>query len=422
MPNESVPSSSEFQPTTQSELCRVLTENAVDPQSPILPVGGRTALNYGYPPAGNSAVVALTKLTRVVDYPSRDMTITVEPGIRIDDLTELLRAERQQLPVDVSQSNRATLGGVVATNTSGPRRFGYGTLRDYVIGITAVNSQGKTFHGGGRVVKNVAGYDICKMLVGSLGTLAVITQLTLKLKPIPEAFHLLWVSLPDWKTVDAAVARLHKSEARPVVLDAYDAVASQLLATESRLELPVVGPSLIIGLEGSLRETEWQIEAVKSELQSLDSNASLEMETIEGDTASRLLNAMTEFPVGSDDPLTFQASLPPSKVVEFAQLAQNFDVVIGAHIGNGIVTGHLSDHISTVEEAAEIVNPLRELAKQHRGGLVILKCDADWKQQLSVFGGADGAIPLMQKLKSTMDPQGLLNPGRFIDGEVLASN
>ena len=128
----------------------------------------------------------LTGLVKVVDYTPRDMTILVEAGVRMADLAATLAAEGQQLPIDVPRASEATIGGVVATNWNGPRRYGHGTIRDYVIGIHAVDGRGVAFKGGGRVVKNVAGYDFCKLLTGSLGTLGVITQLALKVKPLPE--------------------------------------------------------------------------------------------------------------------------------------------------------------------------------------------------------------------------------------------
>ena len=123
------------------------------------------------------------------------MTITVEAGVTMRTLADLLAKERQRLPVDVPQAERATIGGVIATNWNGPRRYGEGIVRDFVIGISAVDGRGLPFKGGGRVVKNVAGYDFCKLLTGSLGTLGVITQVTLRLKPIPEQSALVACSI-----------------------------------------------------------------------------------------------------------------------------------------------------------------------------------------------------------------------------------
>ncbi|HMF29654.1 MAG TPA: FAD-binding oxidoreductase, partial [Candidatus Cybelea sp.] len=139
--------------------------------SAIYPVGGQTKLALGVPPTKSGIAVDMSALSRVIDFPARDMTITVQAGIRIKELNELVAREKLQLPIDVPQCDRATLGGILAANVSGPRRYGYGTLRDYVIGISALNDEGREFKAGGRVVKNVAGYDLCKLLVGSLGTL-----------------------------------------------------------------------------------------------------------------------------------------------------------------------------------------------------------------------------------------------------------
>src|SRR5262249_54605846 len=154
--------------------------------------------------------------------PARDMTVTVEAGIRVDELARTLAAENLRLPIDVAQAHRATLGGVAATNASGPRRFGLGAVRDYVIGVAAAGAAGLMFKAGGRVVKNVAGYDLNKMLIGSLGTLAVITQLTLKLRPLPETTILLWTTFDGLGKIDEALARLGTSAARPIALDVLD--------------------------------------------------------------------------------------------------------------------------------------------------------------------------------------------------------
>ena len=165
-------SCSVFQPTSQDELAQFVTNNATNDRRPLIPIGGGTTSPTCS--VENANEVRLDQLNRVIDFPARDMTITVEAGIRIADLTKILQAENQRLPIDIPQADQATLGGVIASNWSGPRRFGCGTMRDYVIGISAIDATGRQFKSGGRVVKNVAGYDLCKLLVGSHGTLAII--------------------------------------------------------------------------------------------------------------------------------------------------------------------------------------------------------------------------------------------------------
>lgn len=132
----------------------------------IYPVGGGTMLDYGLPPARPGLAIELRELDKVIDFPASDMTITVEAGITIARLAEITRAEGLQLPIDVPEPQRATLGGAIACNVNGPRRYGYGTFRDYVLGITTINDRGEFVLAGGRVVKNVAGYDMMKLHTG----------------------------------------------------------------------------------------------------------------------------------------------------------------------------------------------------------------------------------------------------------------
>src|SRR3954469_6415224 len=173
-------------PASAADVADVVRRAAADGTA-IYPVGGGTMLDYGMPPARPGVALDLRSLDKVIDFPARDMTITVEAGVTIARLNEITRAEGLHLPIDVPNAESATLGGAIACNVSGPRRYGYGTFRDYVLGITTVNDRGESVSAGGRVVKNVAGYDLMKLHTGALGTLGVIAAVTLKLRPIPEA-------------------------------------------------------------------------------------------------------------------------------------------------------------------------------------------------------------------------------------------
>lgn len=403
----------EFVPTTQAELARFVAENATGAKRCMVPVGGRTALNYGYPVSEEAILVSTARLNRMVDYPARDMTVTVEAGMRMDELAKALQAENQQLPIDVAQSHRATLGGVVATNTSGPRRYGYGTMRDYVIGISAVDAQGRAFKAGGRVVKNVAGYDLCKMLVGSLGTLGMITQVTLKLRPVPETSAVFWATFANFDMIDAVLGRLLTTATRPVALEVLDAQAAVYVASETRLQTPLGAPVLAVGVEGSRRETEWQIAALQEELAPFGPS---DCAVVEDDAVAGLWQTLAEFQTSADAPLTFHANMLPSQTMEFLKRATDLGVTVQAHAGSGVVVGHLADETVTVEQAGNILAPLRHLTRGGRGNLTITHCDPAWKRQLPVFGDSEPSWPLMRALKRQLDPEGLWNPDRFIDG------
>lgn len=399
----------EFVPATQAELARYMSENFGDLKKKICPVGGRTALHYGM--VGRPDVLAsLSELKRVIDYPARDMTITVEAGMRIDSLKSQLALEGQRLPIDIAQPGRATLGGAIATNTSGPRRFGHGTFRDYVIGISAVDAAGRLFKAGGRVVKNVAGYDLCKLLVGSRGTVGIVTQVTLKLRPIPEKSALVCFGLPGFEQAEQALQVLLKSEARPIAIEVLNGPAARLISAAARSPFPNSAVTLVIGVEGSAREVDWQLETLKRELASCSATSG---QRIDETDAIRLWDALTEFPTCADDPLTFQASLLPSRAMEFANRATQLGVAVQVHAGNGIVVGQLPEEAATAERNAAIINELRQIARSAKGNLVVLHCDPEWFTKIPLCGDPEPSWGLMERLKQQFDPHGLLNPGWF---------
>jgi glycolate oxidase FAD binding subunit len=223
-------------PASVPELGDLVREAAGTGQG-VYPVGGGTALDLGLPPIKPGVAADTRGLDRVIDHPARDMTITAQAGIAVGRLQQALAAEGQRLPVDVPNPESATLGGALAANLSGPRRLGFGTLRDYVIGISFVTDEGHEVRGGGRVVKNVAGYDLMKLHIGALGTLGVITQVTLKVTPRPEDQALVAFGL-NAAAVGPTLDRLHASASRPVAvscpaLRASDARITSRSATSS---------------------------------------------------------------------------------------------------------------------------------------------------------------------------------------------
>jgi glycolate oxidase FAD binding subunit len=407
---ERFPAYAEFVPRTAAALARYVKENAAGTKHPLSPVGGRTALRQGYPLPPDVTLVSTAELTHIVDYPAEDMTITVEAGFRVEELQQVLREKGQRLPLDIPQAHRATIGGAIATNTSGLGRFAHGTFRDYVIGISAVDGIGRLFSAGGRVVKNVAGYDLCKLLVGSLGTLALITQVTLKLRPLAETRRFVWATFDDAARIETVLERLLTSATRPAAIEVLCPTAASHIQAETKCDLPVDRFALAVGYEGSQTETAWQVERFRDELAGLSVH---DADTVEPDAAVALWGALTEYPEASDDPLTFEARVLPSRAMEFVGRAHEADIAVQCHAGNGVVIGHLPDEWTSASEAAAILAPLRELAESGGGSLVILNCDDDWKPSLPLFGAPRPDWPLMQRVKSALDPHGLLSPNRI---------
>ncbi len=386
----------------------MLAENTTGSRSPLLPVGGRTALHSGRGQPAGTTLLDVSALNRIIDYPARDLTITVEAGLRIEELTETLAKERQRLPIDIPQAHRATIGGAIASNTSGPGRYGYGTLRDYVIGISGVDGHGRIFSAGGRVVKNVAGYDLCKLLIGSHGTLAVITQVTLKLKPVAEKRSLVLVPVESIAQIERILELLNTSLTRPVVLDVLNPKAVSQVRKEVRLAASGSQWLCCIGYEGNVPETDWQIETVQQELLPLQTGTPL---LISGEDADRVWQALTEYQTASDDPVSVQISVLPSQVSRVLDRASQLGLAIQAHAGNGVLIGHLPDRCSTPELASDLLQELSPLLQEHHGKLQILHCEEDWSAHLSRHCTPLPEAALHQQMKAAFDPANTLSPG-----------
>src|SRR5439155_1532151 len=196
-------------PGSVDEVAAVIVQ-AAEAGVPVVPWGGGSAIGVGVPAARAGLVLLLTRLAALVEQGPGDLTATAQAGITVAALQAALRARGQWLSLDPPDVARATLGGVLAANASGPRRHLYGTARDVLIGVTVVTADGSVVRGGGKVVKNVAGYDLPKLFVGSFGTLGVIVEATVKLRPVPDQV--------DWQVAELANLVAPCGGAKPVAL------------------------------------------------------------------------------------------------------------------------------------------------------------------------------------------------------------
>ncbi len=393
-------------PRSVCEVGELVRQAAAEGRA-IYPLGGRTMLDLGLPPTRPGIAIDVTGLEQVIDYPARDMTITVQAGITMTKLQEILATENQRLPVDVPQPEKATLGGAIATNASGPRRYGYGTLRDYVIGITVVNDEGQEVKAGGRVVKNVAGYDLCKLYTGSLGTLGIITQVTLKLRPRPE-WPVVCHCFCAEDEIESLSRRLCDSRIRPVCVDLVNPAAAR-----RTLDSPLPKWSVLIGFEGHQEQVAWQQRQLLAELGPLQADAIW----VTGGSPRLVYKQQADFQLWPEAHVTFKANLRPSQAPAFCRLASGPGdrLLIQAHAGSGIVIGHLVGDW-TLDDVKPLVTMLLEAAAADQGNLVLTRCPAAWKRELPVWGQPRDDAWLMRTIKNKLDPRRLFNPGRFVDG------
>ena len=304
-------------------------------------------------------------MSNVIDYPVADMTITVRGGMLVADLQAVLAEQDQHLPIDIPNANSTTIGDAVSRNVSGSRRFGYGTFRDYVIGLEAVDGRGRQFKSGGRVVKNVAGYDLCKLLIGSHGTLANITQLTFKVLPRPKTVGGVRFEMNDWERTDSVLEQATNSATRPIVIDVVAKGDNH---------------SIVFVFDGSPAEVEWQQTCICDEV----IEPSLRLDATQ---ASSHLAAATQLHVLEKN--RFVAGLPSSAVCRFLQQAGSVNAV--AHAANGIVVGETKS-----------MQAVRAMAEGLGGWCRANDVDA------GPFSGSK-MLPMMAKVKSVFDPDNKLS-------------
>jgi glycolate oxidase FAD binding subunit len=407
---ELLPLTDTLTPADEAELLQSVRE-AYSDGTPIYPMGGGTSLNFGLPPRDPGHGLALRGLRRVIDYPARDMTITVETGIAMDELAAVLAKEKQRLPIDLPNADRATLGGVIATNTSGARRYSSGTMRDYVIGITAVDGRGTKYHGGGRVVKNVAGYDFCKLLTGSLGTIGIVTQVTLRVKPIPECCRFVACRIRNLQMAEKLLEGLVTTATSPAAIELLLGPAWQNDAALGKLSVGEIG-YLVIGLEGAEPEVTWMVSTLFNELHHHGANP----DVIAADQTTGLWMRLAQFPVEGGAPLVVKASLRSSRTVEFIEKLRQIDPQcdVQSHAGNGIVIARLSQ-IGGGGISKLLVGTLQPAAAEHDGHVIVLSCDQPGELTRQATWGSTGeAGQSMEEIKRRFDPKNLLNRGRFV--------
>ncbi len=393
-----------LRPDSVSELCQAISAHVREGHA-IYPQGGATALDYGGIPGRPGVAVDTRSLGQVIDYPHADMTITVQAGITAAALHAVLADKKQRLLIDIPQPERATLGGVFATSACGPRRYGSGRPRDQIIGVSFVTSEGVEVKGGGRVVKNVAGYDFPKLLTGSLGTLGVITQMTLKVRPRPEASAVAWVPFAAPAPLAEALDALNVSGARPVALDLLDAYAAGQIG--GPMGLPAERWVLAIGLEDNATSVRWQIDRLRSELGRPDLNVPQDVE------AAALWDNLTDFTVAEPGPLSCVLTTRPSAVVAFIEILDPLRWTVQAHAGNGVVRLHALGAWEMQQAAAEI-DRFRSMVSTQGGSVVVTRCPADWNERLAVWGPSRPDWEVARRVQQALDPAGAMNPGRFV--------
>ncbi len=386
----------------------------------VIACGGATKLGIGNPPGKFDIALCTRNIANVRYYEPSDLTAGVGAGMALDELQDLLKADGLWLPLDRSASGKATLGGVVATNASGPLRQFYGAPRDMVVGMQVATTEGKLIRTGGRVVKNVAGYDLGKLLIGSYGTLGVITEVNLKLFPLPaerQTFVLSTGTLGIARDVRRSILTSPIEPLRMVLLDAETAGLVHSGVQSDRLKK--TEPQIWVEAGGSKAV----IERTLKELDALGRAVGSKVHAYEREGAEKAWQAITDFSnwIGKRYPgaVVLKGTMPIAHSEEFLSLAQqeaqNEKVRLAsvAQPGVGILHLGLLD-LQNATQSAGLISRIRKAAEKSGGALIVISASPDVKAQVDVWGTPGTGSELMRKLKATWDPKGTLAPGRFV--------
>ncbi|MGH8938220.1 MAG: FAD-binding oxidoreductase, partial [Actinomycetes bacterium] len=371
-------------PTSTAEVAEVMRAAAAAGES-VVPTGAGTKLGWGNPPTSADILLDLSAIDQVSEHASGDLIATVGAGMPLARMNEHVGAADQRLALDDTVSG-ATVGGTLATNTSGPLRMLAGTMRDLLIGVTMVRADGVVAKAGGKVVKNVAGYDLGKLLIGSMGTLAVVTEATFRLHPVPQTSR--WVGV-------AARDAAHAAELAQVVLH------SQTVPAGLEVDATTGGTRVSVLVEGRPEGVAGRT-AVLTELLP-GSETSEEPPAGWGrypwdDTAEMCLGIKVSFRL--------------SGLADIIEAAGELGLRGSAGVGVAYVAVPADWDVTEIQAA---LTRLREAALRHGGSAVVLDAPCAVKQQLDLWGPVP-ALDLMRRVKNEFDPDHRLSPGRFVGG------
>lgn len=405
-------------PKSPEQVAAVL-KCAADHDLAVIPCRSATKLGIGNIPRRYDLALSLKEMNNVWHYEPADLTVSVEAGIKLGDFAELLARDGLWLPLDPPGGARSSLGGILATNATGPLRQYYGAPRDMVVGMKIATADGKIMKSGGRVVKNVAGYDLTKLLIGSYGSLGVIVEANLKLFPMPPGRTTFVFRVPKLEMARDLRRRIVNSPLTPMRMMLMNAEAARLLAPSAQSKEGAGEFALWVEAGG----TQHVLERYAQTLEELGRAAGAGATPIEREEAERCWARIADFSswLGADLPrlVILRASLPIAASEDFVNRAQheaervNSRLAVFAQTAVGVVSLCWLD-ASDISGMVTAIENLRRMANEMRGAFVVERCETEIKSRVEVWGTPGNDFDIMRKVKQAWDPKGILSPGRFV--------
>ena len=397
-------------PETPEETASLLVA-AGDAGAGVLPRGAGAHMHLGGLPSRADLVIETTRVTGITDYTPADYVVAMRAGTRLRDLTSELARHDQWLPLDPPGAADATIGGIIAANRNGPHRLLWGSIRDILIGIRVALPTGEVIKAGGKVVKNVAGYDLTKLFIGSFGAFGVITEATFKISPHPGEGLTVFVTVPSLDAAHTLTTSVMRSYLLPSALEAVNPPALRRVSLAAGLREPPGETWGVLLLAEGMPESRSRH---TDEMRTLVGTTG-QMEVLQGAAHDALWKAVAEFPSPSSHPgaVVCRAGGPLARWAEIVRSLEGSPGIAGppevlVHAGIGLLYC-----AGGAGSGPALTDAVGRAAAEIGGYAVVEVAPADLKARLPLWGAPPGGLDLMRRLREKFDPRGIMIPGRL---------
>jgi len=393
----------------------------------IIPRGSGTKMGMGGIPKKIDIILSTDRLNHITDSDCENLTLSAESGMTLNEVQKSLAkvGKGYFLPLDPPFTEKATLGGIVATNSSGPKRLLYGTARDMIIGTKTVFPNGDIVVSGGKTVKNVSGYDMCKLLIGSYGTLGILCEMTFKLLPLPEKEGTLLLSFARLEEAEGFAREVRSSQLIPSSIETLNATAVQKM--KYSMSMPPNGNYIVaVGLEGVAESIDRQVSEMSEIGKKYGVLDALTLDSVKHQAfwiAIRdfFYGLTQEYPKAIALKSNFLISKSGEMLGSYEKISREFgmDCAFICHSGNGILYSYIlpgKNFRSKIESFIELIGKLTSEAVKNEGNLVVESSPLLIKKQVDIWGQSRSDYLVVRWLKERIDPAGILNRGRFVGG------
>lgn len=390
-------------PFSEDEVVRKVRE-AVEQRRPIAPEGSGTKRHLGPAASLEATVLSLRRLDRVTAYEPGDMVVSVQAGVRLADLQRTLAQRKQWLPIDPPHAE-ATIGGILATGSAGPRRLGYGTAKDLLLGLRVAGPRGVVTKSGGRVVKNVTGYDLHKLHVGAFGSLGVLLEAHFKVHPRPEMAGAVVFACADLASAHALLLEVWGSALRPVALDLVSGSAAAAMRG-ALTTMPQAAAYAVVGIEGARSLFERHLRDLED-----FRKRTLGLAVLRAVAVEALWNAFRDLPHPRREDVTVRIGARPRDLPALLAEAAPVGAGVHAHVGTGVARLYLAPPHDTAKLATD-VTALHARASA-RGGYAVVETAPPALPGRQALPFTATPQDLGRRLKRAWDPDNLFNPGKM---------